>query len=53
MILENKQQSRLIISLTYFISKISMSTLHDIVNYFPPSNQTHVFTPSDVQQFDT
>jgi DNA-dependent protein kinase catalytic subunit len=51
-ILDNKQQSRLIKSLLYFISKISMSTLHDIVTYFPPSNQSSVFTPTDVRQFD-
>ena len=52
-IVDNNQQSRLIASLSYFISKISMKTLHDIVNYFPSMNQPHVFTPSDVQQFDT
>lgn len=51
--LENSQQTRLITSLKYFISKISMSTLHDIVAYFPPSSQSHVFTPTDVRQFDT
>jgi hypothetical protein len=53
MILDNNQQSRLIASLAYFISKISMSTLHDIVTYFPSSNQSYVFTPTDVRQFDT
>ncbi|CAF1392236.1 unnamed protein product [Adineta steineri] len=50
---DNNQQSRLIVSLSYFISKISMNTLHDIVTYFPSSNQSYVFTPSDVRQFDT
>ena len=30
-----------------------MSTLHDLVTYFPSSDQSHVFTPSDVRQFDT
>ena len=52
-IVANNQQSRLVTSLSYFISKISMKTLHDIFNYFPSTNQSHVFTPSDVQQFDT
>ncbi|CAF1236923.1 unnamed protein product [Rotaria sordida] len=50
---DNNQQSRLIIALSYFIPKISMNTLYDIVNYFPSSNQTHVFTPTDISQFDT
>ncbi|CAF2850969.1 unnamed protein product [Rotaria sp. Silwood2] len=50
---DNNQKSRLITSLSYFISKISMNTLHDIVNYFPASNQSYVFTPNDVRQFDT
>ncbi|UJR22353.1 hypothetical protein I4U23_025415 [Adineta vaga] len=49
----DNQRSRLIESLTYFISKISMCTLHDIITYFPSSNQSYVFTPSDVHQFDT
>ncbi|CAF4588973.1 unnamed protein product, partial [Rotaria magnacalcarata] len=30
-----------------------MNTLHDIVTYFPSSNQSNVFTPNDVHQFDT
>ncbi|CAF5101376.1 unnamed protein product, partial [Rotaria magnacalcarata] len=50
---ENNKRSRLIESLSYFISKISMNTLHDIVTYFPSSNQSNVFTPNDVHQFDT
>ncbi|CAF3812228.1 unnamed protein product [Rotaria sordida] len=50
---DNNQQSRLITSLSYFISKISMNTLHDIVSYFPVSNQSYIFTPNDVRQFDT
>jgi hypothetical protein len=50
---DNNQQSRLIPSLSYFITKISMNTLYDIVTYFPPSNQTHVFTPTDINQFET
>ncbi|CAF4559648.1 unnamed protein product, partial [Rotaria sp. Silwood2] len=49
---DNNQQSRLITSLSYFISKISMNTLHDIVSYFPISNQSYVFTPNDVRQFN-
>lgn len=50
---DSNQRSRLIASLSYFISKISMSTLHDVVTYFPSTNQSQVFTPSDVRQFDT
>ncbi|CAF4915020.1 unnamed protein product, partial [Rotaria sp. Silwood1] len=50
---DNNQQSRLITSLSYFISKISMNTLHNIVSYFPASSQSYVFTPNDVRQFDT
>ncbi|CAF4158320.1 unnamed protein product, partial [Rotaria sp. Silwood2] len=49
---DNNQQSRLITSLSYFISKISMNTLHDIVSYFPISNQSYVFTRNDVRQFN-
>jgi len=52
-ILDNNQQSRLITALSYFITKISMNTLYDIVTYFPPSNQTQIFTPTDVSQFET
>ena len=48
--LDNNQQSRLIAALSYFISKISMNTLYDIVTYFPSVNQTQVFTPTDVNQ---
>jgi hypothetical protein len=51
--LDNTQQSRLIAALSYFITKISMNTLNDIVTYFPPSNQPHVFIPTDVTQFET
>lgn len=53
MVLENNQQSRLIIALSYFITKISMSTLYDVVTYFPSSNQTYVFTPTDISQYET
>ncbi|CAF5017510.1 unnamed protein product [Rotaria sp. Silwood1] len=45
---DNNQQSHLITSVSYFISKISMNTLRDIVSYFPISNQSYVFTPNDV-----
>ena len=51
--LDNNQHSRLIMALSYFITKISMSTLYDIVAYFPQSNQAQVFTPTDVNQFET
>ncbi|CAF3037702.1 unnamed protein product [Rotaria sp. Silwood2] len=47
------QQSRVIVVLSYFITKISMNTLYDIITYFPPSNQTNVFTPTDISQFET
>ena len=50
---DNHQQSRLVTSLNYFISKIAMSTLHDLVTYFPSSSLSAVFTPNDVRQFDT
>jgi len=50
---ENQQRTRLIISLKYFISKISLCTLHQIVNYFPSNSQSIVFTPTDINQFDT
>ncbi|CAF4813680.1 unnamed protein product, partial [Rotaria socialis] len=49
----NHQQSHLIVALLYFITKVSMSTLYNIVTYFPPSTQTHVFTPTDISQFET
>ncbi|CAF5028196.1 unnamed protein product, partial [Rotaria sp. Silwood1] len=49
---DNNQQSHLITSLSYFISKISRNTLHDIASYFPISNQSYVFTPNDVRQLD-
>ncbi|CAF3651048.1 unnamed protein product [Rotaria socialis] len=50
---DNHQQSHLIVALLYFITKVSMSTLYNIVTYFPPSTQTHVFTPTDISQFET
>ncbi|CAF1316968.1 unnamed protein product [Adineta steineri] len=50
---DNNQQSRLIVAISYFIQKVSMNTLYDIITYFPPSNQPQVFTPTDVNQFET
>ncbi|CAF1189299.1 unnamed protein product, partial [Adineta ricciae] len=46
-------RSRLIVSLSYFISKVSMNSLHDISTYFVSSSpHSSVFTPTDVRQFD-
>ncbi|CAF0848203.1 unnamed protein product, partial [Adineta ricciae] len=50
---DNNQQSRFIVALSYFVGKISMSTLSDLVAYFPSSNQPQVFTPTDINQFET
>ncbi|CAF4102426.1 unnamed protein product [Rotaria sordida] len=50
---DNNQYSRLIVALSYIITKISMSTLYDIVTYLPPSSQSYVFTPTYISQFET
>ncbi|CAF1017404.1 unnamed protein product [Rotaria sp. Silwood1] len=49
---DTNQQSRLIVALWYFITKISMNKLYDIVTYFPSWNQTQLFTPIDINQFE-
>lgn len=46
-------QSRLISALTYFISHIAMNSLSDLIKYFPQSNSAVVFTPTDINQFET
>jgi len=52
-LLFHEEQSRLFSGLSYFITRISMSTLDDLMKSFPSSNQTQVFTPTDISQYET